>query len=631
MYTDLTWLAERPEFQQLMKIAETQEPSLAMQTFQQLANSRMDFVRAGRLDKAVQRFRKENGDSSAMPVVRLALLGSSTLAHLHAGIRLGALRRGILLDIYEGDYGMYRQEVVDPNSGLHAFRPDVLCLALDAHHVGGTGNATADAAIANMRQVWRDAKDRLGCVVIQQTVLPVHLSLMGNQESRLPQSPASVVEAVNHALRTHADTDGVYLLTIDTWAAMDGISRWFDAALWNRSKQEIHPRASNLYGDQVGRIVAALRGKSSKCLVLDLDNTLWGGVIGDDGLDGIVLGQGSTVGEAHVALQRYALQLSERGIILAVCSKNDAENAYSPFDQHAEMLLKRKDIACFVANWQDKAGNLRHIAETLNIGLDSLVFVDDNPVERALIRRELPMVAVPELPEDVSGYAATVAGAGYFEALHITDDDRARAEQYRLNAEREELRRSSTDMKGFLEALGMELSWSRFDSIGLKRIVQLMNKTNQFNLTTRRYAEPEVASMLDDENTLTLQLRLSDVYGDNGVIALLVGRRTDPDTLEMETCLMSCRVLGRNVEEATLNLLVEQARALGCKRIVGIYKPTAKNSMVRDHYERLGFESLGQAEGTTTWMLSLETYIPRSIPMTTKEGTLWTAPISIAS
>lgn len=631
MFTDLLWLAEQPESQQLTKLAEVQEPSEAMQTFQMLANSRMDFVRAGRLDKAVQRYRKEHGDPPSMPVMRLALLGSSTLAHLHAGIRMGALRRGLLLDMYEGDYGMYRQEIVDKNSGLHAFRPDVLCLALDGHHVGGTGNTTAEQAVANMRQVWREAKQQLGCVVIQQTVLPVHLPLMGNQESRLPQSPASVVEAVNSALRTHAETDGVYLLTIDTWAAMDGISRWYDAALWNRSKQEVHPRASNLFGDQLGRILAALRGRSSKCLVLDLDNTLWGGVIGDDGLDGIVLGQGSTVGEAHVALQRYVLQLSQRGIILAVCSKNDAENAYAPFDQHAEMVLKRKDIACFVANWQDKAGNLRYIAETLNIGLDSLVFVDDNPAERALIRRELPMVAVPELPEDVSGYASTVAAAGYFEALHITDDDRARGEQYRLNAERDELRRSSTDMKGFLEALAMELTWSHFDSIGLKRIVQLMNKTNQFNLTTRRYTEPEVVSMLDDPAALTLQLRLSDAYGDNGVIALLVGRRTDADTLNMETWLMSCRVLGRNVEEATLNLLVEQADALGCTRIVGTYKPTAKNGMVRDHYQRLGFEPLDAAGDATTWVLSLRGYVPRAIPMTIKEGTTWTASISTAN
>lgn len=631
LYTDLTWLPERADWAELFSSAELQDPTAAFESFQKLANSRMDFVRAGRLDKAVQRYRGRRGDPSSWSSLRLAMLGSSTLGHLHAGIRLGALRRGILLDIYETDYGMYRQEILDTASGLHAFRPDVLCLALDAQHVCGAGSGTAEQAVSNMRQVWREAKDALGCVVIQQTILPVHWPLLGNQESRLPRSPASVVEQANHGLRTHAEADRVYLLTVDTWAAFDGISQWFDAALWNRAKQEIHPRASMAYGDQMGRLLAALRGRSSKCLVLDLDNTLWGGVIGDDGLEGIVLGQGSTVGEAHVALQRYALQLSERGVILAVCSKNDEENAYAPFDQHVDMVLKRKHIACFVANWQDKASNLRHIAETLNIGLDSLVFVDDNPAERSLIRRELPMVAVPELPPDPSGYVATLAAAGYFEALNVTAEDRDRAEQYRANAEREQLRRSTTDMGGFLQALQMELTWSNFDSIGLKRIVQLMNKTNQFNLTTRRYAEAEVFPMLDDPDTLTLQLRLADVYGDNGVIALLVGRRTSPELLELETWLMSCRVLGRNVEEATLNILVDRARELGCKRLSGTYKPTAKNGMVRDHYKRLGFELLQETQGETTWVLPLEGYTARPICMTIQEGNTWTTPISIAS
>ncbi|WP_263413013.1 HAD-IIIC family phosphatase [Terriglobus aquaticus] len=615
-----------------MRLAETQEPHSAASTFQQLANTRMDFVRAGRLDKAVQRYRSAHGNLPGLPVVRLALLGSSTLGHLHAGVRVGALRHGVLVDVYENAFGMYRQEAADVSSGLHAFRPDVVCLALDAHHVAASGGeGRAEQVLADLRELWRAVKEMLGCVVVQQTVLPVHWPVMGNQESRLPQSPASVVESVNRLLRSEAEAQGVYLLTVDTWAAIDGLSRWFEPALWNRSKQEVHPRVSDLYGEQVGRILAALRGKSSKCLVLDLDNTLWGGVIGDDGMEGIVLGQGSAVGEAHVALQRYALQLSERGIILAVCSKNDEANALAPFADHLEMVLRRKHIACFVANWQDKATNLRYIAETLNIGLDSLVFVDDNPAERALVRRELPMVAVPELPEDPSGYVGTLAAAGYFEALEVTAEDRARAELYRSNAERENLRRSTTDMGGFLQALQMELTWSPFDSIGLKRIVQLMNKTNQFNLTTRRYTEAEVAAMLDDPSVLTLQLRLSDVYGDNGVIALLVGRLADSATLDMETWLMSCRVLGRNVEEATLNVLVEQARAMGCTRIVGTYRPTAKNGMVRDHYQRLGFAALGQQEDATRWELWLDSYASRDVPMTIKGGKTWTTHTCTAS
>ena len=249
----------------------------------------------------------------------------------------------------------------------------------------------------------------------------------------------------------------------------------------------------------MGRILAALRGRSSKCLVLDLDNTLWGGVVGDDGVDGVVIGQGSESGEAFAALQRYAKGLSQRGVILAVCSKNDEANAVLPFEKRSEMILRRTDIACFVANWEDKAGNIRRIAKQLNIGLDSLVFLDDNPFERNLVRRELPMVAVPELPEEPSGYVRLLSAAGYFETLSITEEDRERSSQYRANLAREELREKATDMQGFLRALKMKLTWSPFAGKDLKRVVQLLNKTNQFNLTTRRYSEEAVQALLADK------------------------------------------------------------------------------------------------------------------------------------
>ena len=369
--------------------------------------------------------------------------------------------------------------------------------------------------------------------------------------------------------------------------------------------------------------------------MLDLDNTLWGGVIGDDGLDGIVLGQGSATGEAHVALQRYAKRLSERGVILAVCSKNDEANALAPFQSHPEMVLKQSDIACFVANWQDKAGNLRHIAKTLNIGLDSLVFVDDNPVERALIRRELPMIGVPELPEDAADYVRTLAAAGYFEALDVTAEDRERAEQYRANASREALRASATDMAGFLDSLKMELTWAPFDQAGLKRIAQLINKTNQFNVTTQRYTEAQVATLLSGEEEgriVTLQLRLNDIYGENGIIALVIGRISDSSDLEIDTWLMSCRVLGREVEQATLNILTQRAMDLGCSRLLGTYKPTDKNSMVKDLFPKLGFERLDAAEdGTTRWTLALDAFVPLPLHMQVIQGAPCETIISMAS
>ena len=633
MSVDLAWLPDLPNWAELLERARQAPVSEAFPAFQKLANSRMDFVRAGKLDKAVQRYLlAHEGATLPWPTVKLALLGSSTLSHLVPGIRLGGLRRGLLFDIYVGPYGLYRQELADSTSALYAFGPDVVCFAFDAQHLAGGESASPEAAMATLRQCWRLAKESLGCrAVLQGTLLPRFPALMGNNEYRLPSSPAAIGAQVNQDMRASAAVEGVHLLSVDTWAAEDGLASWFDASLWYQAKQEIHPRASVLYGDQVGRLVAALWGRSAKCLVLDLDNTLWGGVIGDDGVDGIVLGQGSAAGEAYVAFQRYAKQLAERGVILAVCSKNDEANALEPFATHSEMVLRREDIACFTANWTDKATNLRTIAERLNIGLDALVFVDDNPAERRLVRSELPMIAVPEMPDEPAEYPRTLADAGYFEAVDLTAEDRARTELYKANAQREAARSSATDLGAFLDGLEMELQVNGFDIAGLKRIVQLINKTNQFNLTTKRYTEADVQRVMADDEAATLQLRLTDVHGDNGVIGLTIGYRRGR-ALEVDTWLMSCRVLGRGVEEATLNLLAEQAQAMGCTSLLGEYRPTAKNGMVREHYRQLGFAPLEDREdGTTRWELPLTGFAPRPTHMRVLKGEAWRQPASIAS
>jgi FkbH-like protein len=376
-----------------------------------------------------------------------------------------------------------------------------------------------------------------------------------------------------------------------------------------------------LYGDLVMRLAAARYGRSAKCLVLDLDNTVWGGVVGDDGVQGLALGQGSAEGEAFVAFQRYALDLSKRGVILAVCSKNDEANALAPFETHPDMILKRADIACFVANWEDKATNIRRIAATLNIGLDSLVFADDNPFERNLVRQELPMVAVPEIPEEPALVAQCIADAGYFEAIALTEEDRARAAQYQANAARTSMASAVTDMGAYLESLDMRMVWDRFDEIGLPRITQLINKSNQFNLTTRRYNEEQVRAMIADPAVISLQLRLLDRFGDNGMIAVVIARQ-DGAVAEIDTWLMSCRVLGRKAEEATLALLAAQARNQGVDKLIGRYVPSAKNGMVAGHYEKLGFTPLGgpDADGAQAYELVLSSYEPPVLPMVTEQA-----------
>jgi len=595
--TELHWLPETSDWRIRLKTIAGGQGS-TWDNAVALGGSRINFVLTNALDETLRRIMSGPPEGLSTKPVRLAVLGSSTLTHLLPALRVAGLRRGIWIDTYENAYGQYLQELSDPDSALSQFRPTAILLALDAHYLtagitAAMDESAAEAALAEVveriRSSWRLARESLRCPVLHQTTLPIHPLILGGNEDRVPGSRAAFLARLNTRVRTMAEDEGVDILAIDDRAARDGLRAWYDPGLWHRSKQEISHTAAPMYGDLVGRWVAAKQGRSFKCLVLDLDNTLWGGVIGDDGMDGIELGQGSPLGEAYVAFQDYARELSRRGVILAVCSKNDELNALEPFEKHPEMVLRRGDIASFVANWSDKAANIRAIAEELNIGLDSLVFVDDNPFERNLVRQELPMVAVPEVSDDPADFPAALADAGYFEGLVVTEEDRERTGQYQGNKAREALKTSATDLAGYLRGLEMQLITKRFDRVGLQRIVQLINKSNQFNLTTRRYTDEAVIDLMADPDAFGLQLRLLDRFGDNGVIAIVIGRLQPNKDLLIDTWLMSCRVLGRQVEPTTLNLVAVAAEKLGARRLIGEYIPTKKNSMVKDHYVRLGF------------------------------------------
>lgn len=612
----LSWLPIREDWDSRLLAAKSLAAESLAITLRELATSRMEVSQLSKLDRVFTRALSANGGELAgLGSIRLAILGSATTSHLPSGIRVAGLRHGLAIEIYEAPYGMYWQELMDTSSGLYSFQPDVILLALDARHLAGAQGATSEAAIDLMRSCWRQARSRFSCQILQQTLLPVFPRLMGNNESRMTHSSAAIVDQINQSLRPESESEGVDLLALDTFSAVEGITAWHEPGIWHRSKHEVHPRATQLYGDQVARLIASAQGRSAKCLVLDLDNTLWGGVIGDDGLEGIVLGQGNGVGEAFVDFQRYAKGLTDRGVILAVCSKNDEKNALDPFERHPEMVLKRDHIACFVANWNDKASNLRSIAKTLNIGIDSLVFADDNPVERALIRQELPLVRVPEMPEDPAAYISTISAAGYFEGLRVTDEDKVRSQLYQQNSERTRLMESATDMEGYLHSLRMEMSALPFDNIGLARITQLINKTNQFNLMTERLSEAEVAKRMQDPNFITLQVRLTDRFGDNGIIAILIAAIRGAEA-DIETWLMSCRVLGRRVEEACLEVMAERCREAGVQRLIGRFRRTEKNGMVKDLYSRLGFTLLAEEpDGNSSWLFDLSVFEPTPVPM----------------
>ena len=637
----LDWLPPCATFRELLRDLRDQRGAAAWRAGVGLAKHDLDFVQTNSLDQTLRVALGEDATHGAPEALRLAILSSSTTSHLHAGLRVAALRRGIRLVIYECDFGQYRQELVDSDSALHRFRPDSVLLSFDARHISASIHARVDhahvaerldAAIESLAGLWRIVQDELRSTVLQQTVLPVLPDLLGSNESRLPGSAANFVDDVNHRLRDKAASACVDLVSVDRASRLDGLDGWHDAGMWHRAKQDIALGAAPLYGDLVLRVLAAARGGSAKALVLDLDNTVWGGTIADDGIEGILLGQGTAAGEAFTSLQSYASELEARGVLLAVCSKNDDAAARYAFETHPEMVLKHAQIVSFVANWQDKAGNLRRIAEELNIGLDALVFLDDSPAERLLIRQALPMVSVPETPDDPAQVVRCLSRAGYFEATMLTSDDRMRGKLYERNRARTEAAAGATDIEGYLASLDMRLQWSFFDALNLGRSVQLINKTNQFNLTTRRYTQASAAAIIDDPDAIGIALRLIDRFGDNGIIGIVIAHREGSD-LNLDTWLMSCRVLGRRVEQATLQILASQARSRGVRSLRGEYIPSPKNGMVRDHYPKLGFEPCGSGDdGSMRYTLDLNAApAPFNHAITIEQEGLCTRPQSILS
>ncbi len=395
---------------------------------------------------------------------------------------------------------------------------------------------------------------------------------------------------------------------IDHLAAAWGRWQWGDERYFFHAKLPCSPEHLVDYAHSLASLVLAHLGLAKKCLVLDLDNTLWGGVIGDDGLGGIRIGQGDPESEAFAAFQRYALALRRRGVILAVCSKNTESIAKEVFEKHPEMALRLDDISCFVANWDDKSTNLGRIAQRLNIGLDSLVFVDDNPSERSIIRRLRPEVAVPEMPEDPARFVRALDRHRFFQATAISPEDLERTAFYRADESRQAVASTAEDLDGWLRSLELIGRIAPIDATTMERSVQLIHRSNQFNVTTRRHSAADVQAMMDNSDWLALSVSLKDRFGDNGLIGVLLAEvNTQVRALVIDTWLMSCRVLKRGVEQCLLNHLVGIALDRGLDRLIGTYIPTPKNGLVKDLFAGLGFDRIDwQEDGQTRWELRID-------------------------
>lgn len=589
----------------------------------ELSSAALTLNQSNRLIRLVDKVEGAKAElSQALPCFKLGLISNATTELLVPSLIATSLRHGIYLEVISSDFGQITQEAFDKNSQLNQSNLDAVLVALDyraypfATHslTNAAEGLAAEDGMAYLSQVREAFKANSGTLCILQTLATPPFALAGSLDAQLEGMLRNEIADFNTQLACSVKESSDALLDIAALANAVGAYNWFDERQWYMSRIPMANIFIPLYCDHVARVIAALRGKSKKCLVLDLDNTLWNGVIGDDGLDGIFVGQGSPLGESHLAIQQYALELKKFGIILAVCSKNEMDIALQPFREHPDMLLREDDFSVFVANWEDKGTNIRSIAEILDIGLDSIVFLDDNPFERDVVRKLAPEVSVPELPNDPALIPRTLAAAGYFEKIDLTREDIEKSAQYAANAQRNKALQEYGNINDFLESLDMSIQFSPFDAIGRKRITQLINKTNQFNLTTKRYTEARVQEFETSPNTFTRQVRLTDKFGDSGMISVLICRE-ESGCWEIDTWLMSCRAIKRRVEEAICDNLFQAAKKRNIKVIRGYYRPTEKNMLVKDHYQSLGFKQTETTFEQEVWEMSVDQYAAKNPPI----------------
>lgn len=553
--------------------------------------------------------------------MRTAVLADSAAQYLTPLLKTLFFKHDIAAEIYEGEYDAIRQEAFAPGSRLYAFKPEIVFIlnatqglrAAYSRHEGGL-EAFAASVVDDAVRVWEAVKRHGGATVVQSTFAPPFERPFGNFGPKAAASFPAAVREINRRLADAARADaGVLINDVEFVSSSLGLRRWYDEKLWILCKAFCAFDCLPEVAQNMVDVARAAKGSAVKCVVVDLDNTLWGGVIGDDGVEGIRLGHLGE-GEAFVAFQRFLLGLKRRGIALAVCSRNEPKTARLPFREHPDMVLKESDLAVFIANWSSKADNIGAIRETLGIGLDSIVFIDDDPFERNLVRGRLPEVIVPEMPEDAADFVKHLSELNLFETAAYSEEDRRRAQMYREQSERHAARAAFASTEEYLRSLNMRLTLARFDAFHLPRIVQLEGRSNQFNLTTKRYGEPDCRRFMEDEaGTFPLYASLVDDLGDSGLIAAAV-LRYHGETLEVDSWLMSCRVLLRGVEEAMMNWVAAFAARKGFKTLRGAYVPTAKNAMVHDFYARFGFRKTADGPGgAAVWELETADYVPRPV------------------
>ena len=558
-------------------------------------------------------------NTSSLPAIKVALVGDTATQLLAVAIKGTGVDRGFCLDLFEAEYNQVEQQFMDPGSDLHAFEPEFIVVFQSTHKwaekhalTGNEGKVSlAEERLDFVRTICASSRAK----IIYLNYPEIDDTVFGSYANKVSLSFSWQVRKFNYGLMELAQsTPNLFVCDLAALQNKYGRNWLFDAAIYTSTEMILSVDSLPYVSARILDVVCALKGKFKKCLILDLDNTVWGGVVGDDGLEGIQLGHGLGIGKAFTEFQMWAKKLKDRGIILCICSKNDEDKAKEPFEKHPDMVLRLSDIAVFMANWETKVDNIRAIQQILNIGFDSMVFLDDHPFERNIVREHIPDITVPELPEDPADYLEFLYSLNLFETASFSATDKDRTKQYQVEAQRVGYAKTFHDEADFLRSLDMVSTVEGFTKFNTPRVAQLSQRSNQFNLRTVRYTEADIEALSGDPDVIPITFTLEDKFGDNGLICVIIMKRLDAERLFVDTWFMSCRVLKRGMEHFTLNTMVAQAREKGFKWIVGEYLPTLKNGMVKEHYDRLGFTPLGNGR----YELDTETYQNKECYIKTK-------------
>ena len=560
-----------------------------------------------------------------LPAIKVALTGDTATQFLATAIRGTGAERGYQIDLFEAEYNQVERQFLDPSSELYQTDADFIVLFQSTHKLGekhsllspSQQESLAEERLAFVASVCENpmlASKKIICLNYPE----IEDTVFGSYATKVTSSFTYQVRKLNMGLMDLSQRyANLFICDIAGLQNKLGRDMMFAPNVYVSTEMVLSIDALPYVASRVMDIICAIKGQFKKCLILDLDNTVWGGVIGDDGLEGIQLGHGLGIGKAFTEFQMWVKKLKQRGVIICVASKNNEETAKEPFEKHPDMVLKLEDIAVFQANWETKVDNIRTIQRILNIGFDSMVFLDDNPFERNIVRENIPGITVPELPQDPGEYLEYLYSLNLFETASYSQADKDRTKQYQVEAQRVSLQKTFSNEADFLKSLDMTSVVSGFNKFNTPRVAQLSQRSNQFNLRTVRYTEADIEALGQNPDVIDLSFTLEDKFGDNGLIAVIIMKKQDEETLFIDTWFMSCRVLKRGMEDFTLNTMIEAAREKGYKRIVGEYLPTPKNKMVENHYPSLGFQKL---EGTLTaqYVLDVEQYQPRENYIKTK-------------